>query len=333
MLEFRLQAVNGLKPERRRTLQYLLDNALLMKRCHVIINKAAGGASQTFSDGREDHVQELLRADGLQGDVYWEDPATIRRRILAVREEDGNSLLIVGGGDGTLNTAANLLAGTSSILGVLPLGTFNHFAKDVGIPLTSEQAIRTIAQGTVRRLDLGRVNDQLFLNNVSIGVYPHAVTKREMYRRQLGVRKSVAMGYALLRVFRRPPLLQMRLRGTEAHEMIQAPFLFIGNNRYEKQPFSLVRRESLDSGHLSVFYTRRMARGALLKLALQILFRRLQNTPELTHLWLKEFTIECRKPFIKLALDGEVTHELSPLAFRSQSQCLQVITPRNASNK
>src|SRR5476649_731552 len=107
---------------------------------------------------------------------------TAAKRALA----RGVDAVVAGGGDGTINAVASVLAGSSVALGVLPLGTLNHFAKDLNIPLDLDQAIATIARGTTAQVDVGDVNGRIFVNNSSLGLYPHIVRARDQQQRRLG---------------------------------------------------------------------------------------------------------------------------------------------------
>ncbi|HZI88057.1 MAG TPA: diacylglycerol kinase family protein, partial [Pyrinomonadaceae bacterium] len=97
-------------------------------------------------------------------------------------------IIVAGGGDGTINAVASELVGTDKAFGVLPLGTLNHFAKDLNIPVDIEAAVRTIVSGHTTRVDVAQVNDRIFLNNSSLGLYPRLVHEREKQQR-LGLRK------------------------------------------------------------------------------------------------------------------------------------------------
>src|SRR6202043_1680424 len=132
-------------------------------------------------------IAELFRAAGSQALVIelrrGQDPAEAARAASA-----RTSIVVAAGGDGTVSGVAAGLVGTPATLGVLPVGTLNHFAKDLGIPLSLEKAVATIAAPRVGAIDVGRVNERVFLNNSSIGIYPNIIEAREELRR-LGHRK------------------------------------------------------------------------------------------------------------------------------------------------
>src|SRR6185503_11351427 len=142
--------------------------------------------------------------------------ATLARQVAdAFRAADavcrGSDVVVAGGGDGTVSTAAGALAGTGVPLGVLPLGTLNHFAKDLGIPLDLGDAARVIVAGWTQTVDVGEVNGRLFVNNASVGMYARLIAERAAMQR-IGRGKWVAHGLATLRVFRRYQRLRVEVR-------------------------------------------------------------------------------------------------------------------------
>src|SRR5262249_2923094 len=143
------------------------------------------------------------------------------------------AMIVAGGGDGTIGTVAAAVAGTETALGVLPLGTLNHFAKDLGIPLDTAAAIHTLFTGRIAQVDVGRVNDHVFVNNSSLGLYPRIVQQREALQRH-GASKWIAFAQALIYVLRNHSSIYLKIKVDDAGtEFRKTPFVFIGNNKYE----------------------------------------------------------------------------------------------------
>ena len=166
--------------------------------------------------------------------------------------KDGLQTVVAGGGDGTINAVASVLADTGIAFGVLPLGTLNHFAKDVGIPLQLDEAIANIATGARKKIDVGEVNDRIFLNNSSLGLYPDIVRDREKQQSRLGRGKWLAALWATIGALRRYPFLSVRLSLDDGSDHARrTPFVFIGNNLYTMQGFSVGARAALDGGKLT----------------------------------------------------------------------------------
>ena len=298
------------------------------KKTAVVINRQAGSIVVESPDVLRRRFAGLFQAAGLDAEIHWADPAAMADTLNRVKDA-GAEAIVVGGGDGTLNTAANVLVDTPTALGVLPVGTFNHFARDLGMPVLLEEAAHALAEGRIETIDVGEVNGKVFINNASIGVYPHVVSRREMYREQLGLRKLPAMGYALLGAFWRLPVLQVWVQMDGERELIRASFVFIGNNRYDVEPLGFIHRRSLAEGGLGVFYPRRIGRLALFKIVFKTLLGRMQDLPELEKRWTRQVKIDARHGHVKLAMDGEVVTLETPLHFRIRRHALRVIRPKH----
>src|SRR2546425_5534576 len=201
----------------------------------VILNATSGPG---HSPEEAERLQRAFRNAGLKASVRvarsGEQIVALTRRAI----QDRPPLLVAGGGDGTLNAVANLVRGTATALGILPLGTLNHFAKDLGVPLELDQALHTIATGRRIAVDVGEVNDRAFINNSSLGIYPDIVRERTRLQRRFGHRKRAAMIWATLAALNRLPLLTMRLQLEDRDFACRAPFVFIGNNEYLMEGFN-----------------------------------------------------------------------------------------------
>lgn len=236
-------------------------------------------------------------------------------------------IIVAGGGDGTINAVASAVAGTDIALGVLPLGTLNHFAKDLQIPLTLEDAARTIAEGHVAQVDIGEVNGRIFINNSSLGLYPQIVRHRETQQRRLGRGKWAALAWASLTALRRSPFMNVRLHVDDVEHRYTTTFVFIGNNEYVMEGFNIGQRARLDGARLSVYVSHRRGRGGLLVLAFRALFGRLQQADDFQALTAQTLDVETRRPRLHVATDGEVNIMDTPLAYRIRPGGLRVIVP------
>jgi diacylglycerol kinase family enzyme len=234
--------------------------------------------------------------------------------------------VVAGGGDGTVNAVAAHLIGTGFPLGILPLGTFNHFAKDLGIPAELEAAMKIIARGFTRAVDVGEVNGQIFLNNSSIGAYPQALKERDLERRLRGRPKPVAMLIALLRVFRLRPLHRIRVTHGAQSYVTRTPFLFVGNNEYENL-LKESKRPRLDGGVLCVFTAKSTGIRCLVRLLWASMLNRLANSRDFEYRSVSEVKIDPHQRTVNVARDGEVTLMDSPLHYRVKSEALRVLVP------
>jgi diacylglycerol kinase family enzyme len=223
---------------------------------------------------------------------------------------------------------AGALAGTPKPLGVLPLGTWNHFARDLGIPLRPEEAVRTIAGGHVRAVDVGEVNGHVFVNNSSIGVYPEVVEEREELRLRLGGGKWLALLAAALATVRRFPLLRLRVKVGDQTVRSTSPLLFVGNNRYEINLLSVRGRPRLECGELCLYMVKAAGRFTLVLLALRSLLGRLRQAEDFETRCGAELWVETARRRLKVAKDGDILRLRPPLHYRSRPGVLRVLVPQ-----
>ena len=294
-------------------------------RVPVIVNASAG--SQQAGAFSAD-IAERFESAGIEVDVTIADPseiiAEVRRAAIAKPH-----MIVVGGGDGTLSATAPILVDTETTLGILPLGTLNHFAKDLKIPLDLDGAVQTIAGGQTTRVDVGAVNDRFFLNNSSLGLYPSVVAGRDALRRRLGRRKLPALIWAGIAVFRRYPFLSVRI-AIDGDELVRhTPFVFVGNNRYEMEGFVIGERPRLDDAVLSLYVANRTGRLGLIRLAMRALLKRLEQSQDFDTAFGKSFKVETHHARLQVANDGELCHMASPLHYRMLPAALSVLVPRS----
>ena len=247
-------------------------------------------------------------------------------KALAAAERPGIAL-IAAGGDGTVNCVANAVAGTDRAMGVLPAGTLNHFARDLGLPSDLEAAVDVIARGHCRRVDAGEVNGRIFVNNSSLGAYPRMVIDRERMK-QSGRNKWASLVFASLRAFVRFHCLQIDLVAAGQEHTLTTPFLFVGNNRYTLDGLNTGRREHLDQAQLALYLAPGARRADVLRLALEALVGRVREDPVYVERLVPSFAVSARgRRRLRVALDGEVMHLTCPLRYRTLPGALQVLCP------
>jgi diacylglycerol kinase family enzyme len=291
----------------------------------VLLNAAAGlRPGQVQAEAAR--VRELFAALGVQADVKQVRGLDLLEKARAAASTDAD-VVVMGGGDGTISAGAGGLAGTGKPMGVLPLGTLNHFAKDLGIPTELEDAVRTVAQGVAREVDVGEANGRVFVNNSSIGLYPAAVSLRDAWMEAQSMHKWVAMGRAALDTLRRFPVVRVTLRMSEGGVLVTTPMVFVGNNRYETKLFSLGKRATLDEGELWVYLAREAGRWGLVRLALRALVGRLDDSRDFQGLGLREMLVEDRRRVVEVAFDGEVCDLAPPIRYRIRPRALRVMVP------
>jgi diacylglycerol kinase family enzyme len=295
-----------------------------MKPVLVIVNGDAGSGHDEAAATR---LRAALAAAGLDAELVLAGSGA--QMIAAARDAvaGGAKLVAAGGGDGTMNAVASVLAGTNVVFGVLPMGTLNHFAKDLGIPLELEEAVRNLATGRPKRVDVGEVNGRVFLNNSSLGLYPDIVRDRERQQRRLGRGKWPAALWATLAALRRYPFLSMRLHVGGEQLARRTPFVFIGNNRYTMEGLAIGERERIDDGLLSLYVAQTPTRLGLLRFAFDALRGKLGKRDDFDVLHAPELEIVAYRKHLRVATDGEVTVMQPPLRYRVRPGALTVMVP------
>ena len=288
----------------------------------VVMNRSAGGP-----DDPQGRIVELFRALGEEPRIVQpsedHDIAAVAREAAASDER----IVVAAGGDGTISAVAAALAGSGKVLGVLPVGTLNHFAKDLGIPLDLESAVRTIKDGAVVAVDVGEVNGRVFINNSSLGIYPQIVSRREAQQQRLARGKWPAFFWATIQALRRFPFLDLRITIEGRQIFRRTAFLFVGNNEYEIAGFNLGSRTCINSGKLGLYLSHRTGRFGLFRLAFHALFGRVDQEKDFDVFCVTEARIETRKSRLLVALDGEVERMETPLQYRIRPAGLNVLVP------
>lgn len=290
----------------------------------IIVNNSSGADDK---ESLRDKLAELFAARELSPVISLLHDGSELIPLAKRRLSEGYNPIVAGGGDGTISAVASVLADTTTRLGILPLGTLNHFAKDMKIPLDLEGATNVILDGTAVSVDVGEVNGRVFINNSSLGLYPSIVHQRERQQERLGRGKWTAFIWAALSVLRRYPFISVRLTADTVELKRRTPFVFIGNNEYEMEGVNIGARGCLDAGHLSVHVAHRTGRWGLVRFALSALFGTLRNEKDLDMLCTKELWIETRHARLRVATDGEVSIMEMPLHYRVRPGALYVLAP------
>lgn len=292
-----------------------------MIRLPIVVNPLSGGG---FTVQHRSQIEELFREAGAEPAFRLSTDPGAAAQSLA---KEGPPCIIAAGGDGTVSAVASALAGSEVPLAVLPTGTLNHFARDLGLPAGLADCIRAAVAGKTTAIDVGEVNGRVFINNASIGLYPAIVRRREKQQRRLGRGKWHAMLWAIHTVLRGHPFLDLALELDGVRERRRTPFVFVGNNEYLMEGFTMGMRSRLDGGSLSVYLSHRRGRIGLLRLALRALFGRLQQAKDFEAASVSELRIDSRHTRLLVATDGEVAAFDMPLRFRVRPGALRVIVP------
>lgn len=284
----------------------------------LIFNPSSG------QGGREKSEQEELRRRLSQlGKVDCVDGENGPDKLAEGAINEGETLLIACGGDGTVNAVAGAVVGKDAALGVIPTGTLNHFARDAGIPLKLEDSIKTIQEGHVRQIDVAEVNGQVFLNSSCIGLYPSLVRFREHQEKIASHGRIRATAEALWRALRTQRPLQLEIEANGKRISERTSFIFVGNNIYDEG--GLRGRSRLDEGVLTWITASEPGRLRLVLIAVRSLLGLARKAPDLELQTSRELTLRSRHTRLPVSYDGEVSDMAAPLYYRNLPRALRLV--------
>ena len=274
----------------------------------LLVNPMSGSERQTPEDVAAALPGLELRAS---------EPSELRRQLVAA-VADGADVVAVAGGDGTLRSAASVLRGTESALLPVPQGTFNHFARSIGIQ-TLDDAAAALEHGERVRIDVGDINGECFLNNASIGWYSEMLETRGRLGRRLP--RQLAKVAALLVHLPRAPRFDVELAGT----MYRTWLVWVGNGHFDLRPGHLAERLSIDEHCLDVRILSADRRFARARAAIALLGRDIESSDVLQRYTLAEATFRVARSAVTAGVDGDPVGLAPPLHFSVVPQSLAVI--------
>jgi len=283
----------------------------------VILNRSKGDRGE---------VAAALSAAGVTATVEAVDGEEIGERVAAAIKA-GARLIIVGGGDGSVSAAAQALAGSDVTLGILPLGTLNHLARDLGIPFDLSESAKMIAAGRARQIDVAEVNGRTFVNNVAIGLYPLMVIDREAQQDRLGRSKRLAMLVASMRTLANfhHQRLTLSIDGGEAR--VDTPLLFVGNNDYQLALPGAGQRDRIDGGCMCAMMMRKKGVPGFLMAVARALLGIPRHDDMVKADGARQIRVDSTRSVIAIAIDGETLELKPPLEFRIRPGALRLIVP------
>ncbi|KQQ87847.1 diacylglycerol kinase family protein [Massilia sp. Leaf139] len=299
---------------------------------YVVMN-AGSGHSETAL--RESTIRDVLQAAGRTCHLeIVEDPAQLGdiARRMATRAREENGIVVAAGGDGTINTVAHEAVRQGCLFGVLPQGTFNYFGRTHGIPEDLAEAVHALLGARVTPVQIGMVNDRIFLVNASVGLYPQLLEAREHDKRQYGRSRVVAILSALKTALGRHRSLRITLDTEGITRKLRTPTLFVGNNRLQMEQVGMEPlTEAVEEGELAAIAPRPVGKLGMLGLMLRGALGRLGDADNVIGFSFKRLTVKharlSPRRGIKVATDGEVTRMRMPLVFQVVEGRLLLLKP------
>ncbi len=240
----------------------------------------------------------------------------------------GAERVIVAGGDGSVAGAAAVLGGSSIALGIVPAGTLNHLAKDLGIPLDLEQAAQLAASGSPTTIDIARAGDRVFINTSSLGAYVVFVRTRERLERWMGY--WAASIVASMRVLFGMRLFTVEIEVEGARRRYRTPLVFVGVGERELKAPKFGGRVDGGQRGLHVLVVQNRTGARMFVLALAAAARGLDSVaqgPAIDAFLVDRCRIELPKRSVRLALDGEIIRTEGPIEYSLWRDALHVVAP------
>lgn len=302
------------------------------QRIHVVVNMRSGAVlARTPAEVQASILRVLSRPDR-EIAVVCVEPGAVRDAMTAAIESKSD-MLIVGGGDGTIRTAGELLAGSDIALGIIPLGTLNRLARDLNIPLDFEAALAALDASETVRIDVASVNDQIFLCNSLIGLPIKVAEGRQRLRG--GNVWIWAKGHfgIIADVIRTTHRLSLSIHDGNSPRKVRAISIAVSNNAYEAAPSFMMFKPSMDHGELALYLASHSGGGRLLISIIRAMLGLWRRDPEIEEIRASRITIDTAAPRrIKLSNDGEVGRFSTPLHYAIRPNALRVLRPRNATD-
>lgn len=289
----------------------------------VILNRGAGRRQ----DETQARIEKFFRSRGVAARMLVARDGGEIARLAADAAGSDAKVVVAAGGDGTVDAIAAALAGTGKILGVIPLGTFNLFAKRLNMPLDLEAALRTAVNGRVAKVNVGEVNGKIFTGRSSIGLYPLALRHREQMFRRFGRSRFIALLSGATALVRWGNIMTIRLTSESGERRFRSRFIFVCNNPEELDYFRLRGRECIEGGNLAVYVPRPLQPGEILRLGYRLLTRVAEETEDFDVICARELRLEIEPACVPVSLDGEVKMMDVPLHYRLRIGALHVRVP------
>ncbi|RZF53647.1 diacylglycerol kinase [Acinetobacter halotolerans] len=249
--------------------------------------------------------------------------------VILVRHQqaDKRGVVIAAGGDGTLNAVAKRLMHTDIPMGIIPLGTFNYVARALNIPIDVHKAAEVIATGTIHEVHVATLNDQIYLNNASLGLYPLFIKKRELYNQRFGRFPLHAYTSGLDVLLREHRSLKLAVTVDGKKHPVSTPLIFFGNNQLQLSDLNLRIAECAANGKLAGVVVAKSDRYSLLKMLWKLIQGKIDQASDVYTFCAEQIRVDCKKTQLTVAVDGELREMHTPLNFAVKKSALKVMVP------
>lgn len=292
----------------------------------VVLNKRSGPYD---GDEIQAQIEAIIPSERLEGMLILDAGQDLRDLVKEglARAREARGCLLLAGGDGTINGALPILLEEYDVpFAVLPLGTFNYFARSHGIDLDPETALHAILRSEPVKLSVASINGEPFVINVSMGFFPRIIDARERHQGRFGRNRSVAVASGVYTALghQHENRLLLNLDGKQRH--IKSPMVSVVFNRHQIELLNL-DPSCLDQDKMTVLITRPLSRLGMLGLMMRGALGRLDSADNLEVVCASEVMIGVRRPTVRVAIDGETRVFTAPLRLRVHHEGLRLMLP------
>ncbi len=303
-----------------------------------VINAAAGSSD---AQAKREVIESTLAQAGRTGQLVFAQAADLLNAAHKATSQAvaSRSAVVAVGGDGTINTVAQAAHAQGCPMGVIPQGTFNYFARTHGIPADPAQAVQLLFQCNPLPVQVAVVNEQVFLVNASLGLYPQLLEDREAYKARFGRSRLVAMAAGFVTLLRAHRQLRLRIELGSVVREVRTPTLFVGNNRLQLEQVGVTvgaqvgqgAASALDAGSIAAVMLRPIGTLAMMRLMLSGAMGTLGEADSVESFAFDHMVVRPRLNYgrrkVKVAFDGEVKWMRSPIEFSVPDKPLFLLKP------
>jgi diacylglycerol kinase family enzyme len=300
----------------------------------IFVVNAAAGMQQ--ADEQRALIEGALKAAGRAGELVFCRPGNLAlaARQAAFKASVARTAVVAVGGDGTVNTVSQAAHAEGCVMGVIPGGTFNYFARTHGIAMDKMQAMQTVLGSITKPVQVATVNKQIFLVNASLGLYPKLLEDREAYKARFGRSRLVALGAACATLLRAHRQLRLHIElGATVHD-VRTTTVFVGNNRLQLAQVGVQLGDSTsahDNGRIAAVMLRPMGTLAMVGLILRGAMGTLGEADSVESFEFEHMVVKPRLDLgrrkVKVAFDGEVRWMRWPVEFEVSQKPLYLLKP------
>ena len=302
-----------------------------LKPLSLIYNKKSG-----FHAANKDEVYEQLVADlstaGFEIQSFELSECInfdqmMQEILLRHRQAENVGVVVAAGGDGTLNAVASKLMGTDIPMGILPLGTFNYVARVLNIPLDLLDAAKAIGEGQPRSVHVAQLNQHIYLNNASLGLYPLFIQKREQFNKHFGRFPLHAYTSALDVLIRDRKELKLEVEVDGQRYPVKTPLIFFGNNQLQLAEMKLRIAEAAEAGKVAGVVVAKSDKRTLFKTLWQLIKGNLDQASDVYSFAADEVIVHSKRNKLTVAVDGEIVTMTPPLKITVRKHALNIMVP------